>query len=491
MTAPRNLQLGNINLTSGAESDPTEMPSEMPFRLLVCGNLSGNRADPVPFNQRKPTQIDRDNFDEVLTGLAPSVTLSNPANGADLKISFAELEDFEPDRLFRNLPIFEELRTLQSQLGNPATFQQAAAKIRTWAELPEPAPTPAQHLSSSSAEVLEQLIEADRARSELDDWQRFLRQIAQPHLVEKPDPRQADYALVVENAIGAQMRVILHHPAFQALEAAWRSVFLLVKRLPTDADLQIFVLDASLDELRGDLARDDPSDSVFVRAVLERAVDRPWAVLVSLEVFGKEIADLEVLASMAMLSSRAGTPILAAAAPMLVGCASWAATPDPRLWKPDPAIDAAWEMVRGMEVSRYLGLVTPRFLMRLPYGKDAGQTESFAFEEMPQPEHENYLWGSGAVLCGLLLAEGFVASGWQLNADEGREVNGLPVHVYREEGEACMKPCAEVLLRETALQALSDHGLMVLISLRDRDGVRLHRFQSAAKGTKQLVGPWR
>ena len=138
----------------------------------------------------------------------------------------------------------------------------------------------------------------------------------------------------------------------------------------------------------------------------------------------------------------------------------------------------------------YLGVVTPRFLLRLPYGKDAAQTESFAFDEMPTPDHEKYLWGSGAVLCALLLAEGFVASGWDLRFEDGREVHNLPVHVYQDGGEATVKPCGEVLLRENALIALIDLGIMVLASLRDRDGVRLQRFQSAAQETTQIAGRW-
>ncbi len=490
MTTPFHLRPGGVNLTSGSEGDQTEMPPETPFRLLVCGNLSGNRANPVPFKQRRPIEVDRDNFDEVLAGLAPSVSLFNQANGVDQVISFRELDDFEPDRLFRNLPVFEELRTWQTQIGDPATFQQAAAKIRAWAKFPDPAPTPPTRQDPSAAEVLEQLLEADRAASELDDWQRFLRQVVRPHLVEKPDPHHADYALALEQGIGAQMRAILHHPAFQALEAAWRSVFLLVHRLPTDANLQVFVLDARLDEIGADVKLGDPRESVLVREVIERAIDKPWAALVSLETFGKSLPDLEVLASMAMVSASARTPILAAAATTLVGCPSLTEAPEPRSWKPDSTLAAAWDMIRGTEVSRYVGLVTPRFLLRLPYGKDAAQTDAFAFEELLKLEHESYLWGSGAVLCGLLLAEGFVASGWQLNFEDGTEVSGLPVHVYREDGETCMKPCAEVLLRETALEALMDHGLMVLTSLRDRDSVRLARFQSAAKEATQLAGRW-
>jgi type VI secretion system protein ImpC len=192
-----------------------------------------------------------------------------------------------------------------------------------------------------------------------------------------------------------------------------------------------------------------------------------------------------------MLSAQARTPILACVSPELVGCRSLMEMPEPRDWKPDAALAAAWRMIRGMEASRYLGVVTPRFVLRLPYGNNATETESFAFEEMPTLEHESYLWGNGAVLCGLILAEKFVETGWHLSFDDGVEVHGLPVHIYREDGEARMKPCAEVLMRESALETLMEQGIMALTSLRDRDGVRLPRFQSAAQGTKQLAGRWR
>src|SRR5476651_1572396 len=96
MTTPWNMRLGSVNLTGGATGDSTEMPPETPFRLLICGNLSGDRADRVPFHQRKPIEIDRDNFDEVLAKLAPRVTLPGQVSRADVTISFAELDDFEP-----------------------------------------------------------------------------------------------------------------------------------------------------------------------------------------------------------------------------------------------------------------------------------------------------------------------------------------------------------------------------------------------------------
>ncbi len=43
MSTPFNLRAGNVNLTAGSAGDAAEMPPETPFRLIVCGNLSGNR----------------------------------------------------------------------------------------------------------------------------------------------------------------------------------------------------------------------------------------------------------------------------------------------------------------------------------------------------------------------------------------------------------------------------------------------------------------
>ena len=449
MASPFNLRFGGVNLTSGEQGDSAEMPPETPFRLLICGNLGGSRPNVRPLDQRKPIEIDRDNFDEVLAKMAPGVTLPAAANGADLTISFRELDDFEPDSLFKRLPVFDELRSLQDDVAKPSTFPQAAAKIRAWANVPEPVvaatPVAAPPREVSAVDLIQEVLAASGARASPElpgsgDWQRFLTSIVKPQLVEKSDPRQADYAAVVEEAIGAQMRAILHHPVYQALEAAWRSVFFLVKRLPTDETLKIFVLDVRLDEWRADLAHDDPSESVFVREVNGRAVDQPWAAFVSLETFGRQIADLEMLASMVALSARSRTPVLAAVDPTLFGCPSLATDPDPRTWKPDPILAAAWETIRGMAPARYLGAVATRFLLRLPCGKRAAKTESFDFEEIPTPNHDGYLWGSGAVACALLLAEGFVASGWKFDPDDVRQIDGLPVHVYDDEGESTMKP---------------------------------------------------
>src|SRR2546423_11268061 len=70
----------------------------------------------------------------------------------------------------------------------------------------------------------------------------------------------------IDAKLTAQLRAILHHPAFQRLEGTWRGLNYLVQRTETDAGLKIKVLNTGKAELpqsaaagvRALLARDEP-----------------------------------------------------------------------------------------------------------------------------------------------------------------------------------------------------------------------------------------
>jgi len=117
--------------------------------------------------------------------------------------------------------------------------------------------------------------------------------------------------------------------------------------------------------------------------------------------------------------------------------------------------------------------------------------EGFEFEEMPGvPDHQAYLWGNPAFTCVQVLAEAFANDGWEMRPGAGAQIDGLPLHVYEAEGEQQVKPCAEVLLTEREIDWILDRGYMALASIRDRDAVRLVRFQSIAKPLARLSGRW-
>jgi type VI secretion system protein ImpC len=131
-------------------------------------------------------------------------------------------------------------------------------------------------------------------------------------------------------------------------------------------------------------------------------------------------------------------------------------------------------------------------LLRLPYGKDTEPIDQFDFDELSDcTDHEEYLWGNPAIVCVCLLAEAFGRSGWPLTGVLGQELMGLPMHVYKSNGETHVTPCAETILTERAMQKLIEKGLMPLLSIKGRDAVRMARFQSIAKPNTPLAGRWK
>jgi predicted component of type VI protein secretion system len=138
-----------------------------------------------------------------------------------------------------------------------------------------------------------------------------------------------------------------------------------------------------------------------------------------------------------------------------------------------------------------VALAMPRFLLRLPYGRETSRLESFDFEEFPgSPSHGGYLWGNPAFAVALLLGQSFSEEGWQMRPGSVSQVENLPLHTYRTDGDSQLKPCAEVLLTEEAVERMLESGLIPLVSFKGRDSVRVGRFQSIADPQRPLAGRW-
>ena len=105
-----------------------------------------------------------------------------------------------------------------------------------------------------------------------------------------------------------------------------------------------------------------------------------------------------------------------------------------------------------------------------------------------EPEHESYLWGNPAFLCGHLLAELFAAQGPELEVDgSGGEVGGLPIHTFTSKGETQVKPCAEAWLNERAANAILKRGIMPVLSIRGRDAVQLLTLRAISDPPRPLA----
>jgi type VI secretion system protein ImpC len=517
---PPRFSFGNID--SRVDTQPpafygTPTP-DVPFRVALLGDFSHGGAQEAhasrpPLSERHPVLIDRDNFDHVLAQWGIELELpihSTTAQYARLRI--AALDDFHPDRIFAQVEAFRRLDDLRTRLSDPATCAAATAELQALthtdttpaagpiAQQPAAAPAPA-HLPPD--QLLEHILEASPGHlpagkpvDVLTDWQGYLRRLVAPHLVPHAPPHQRAVVAQMEAAMREQMRAIVHAPAFQALEAAWRAVFFLVHRLETQSQLQVYVLNVSKAELAADLlSSDDLCATALYRLLVPASIGspggQPWAVVAGNYTFDHRRTDVEVLGRMAKIAAHAGAPLLAAASPQVVGCASLDATPDPDDWSP-PRDGEAWQALRQRAEAAYVALALPRFLLRLPYGRETDPIQAFAFEELDErPVHDHYLWGNPAFACVYLLAEAFSHHGWHLRPGVVREIDSLPVHIYHKDGEARMQPCTEALLTERAVERLLEHGLIPLLAFRGRDVSRLARFHSIASPLQPLAGRWR
>jgi type VI secretion system protein ImpC len=435
-------RLTELHLETKEEPEVAELEPDRPFRILLVGDFSGRswrEGSPRPLI---PRPIDRDNFDEVLDEMEVALDFHGTT------LSFREFEDFDPDRIYRSAAIFQNL---DQYMGR---------------ETPAATAAPAPPLEVSTAGLLDQILAEHHGEQKVsvrdaDDLASFIRRATADHLVPREDLAKQGRDARRREIAAELLRGILHHSNMQAIESAWRALFLLVRELDTDRDLKLHILDITLPEL---IQKMDILQEEFRK-------NGPWALIAGNYIFGQSELDAHVLRRLASMAKALGAPFISGA--RLSG---------------DEISQEAWEELRNSNESCWLGLALPRFLLRLPYGKATASTDSFPFEEMPESSHSAYLWGNPAFLCALLIGQSFLSHGWELSRRLARRLDGLPMHVYRENGESVAKPCAEILMTEGDAENLLEAGFMPLVSIKNEPSAVVVRFQSIAKPAAPLAG---
>lgn len=499
----------HVELDVGVGQEPrrsTPRP-DTPFNIAVLGDFRGRADGSVADGEDfRPWLVDRDNVDEVLARLAPVLRFrvrsddraaagTRPESGSEITVRFGELEDFHPDRLLQRVPALNALWQLRKRLADPRTFAEAALELRGGNEVTAEALAPGPG-RGGGASVLEDILAGmpgpalePAAAPREDDLQALVRRLVAPYVVAGEDPRQAALVAQVDTVLVNSLRALLHQPAFQALEALWRGIAFLTRRLETDAILRVHLVDVSRATLSADVSPERETRMRFHRFATAGVDGAPWAVLAGCYTFGPGAQDAALLGHIARESRGAGVPWMAAADARLAGCPTLETLTEPGDW--NEPVDPAWDAFRRTPEAAHVALALPRFLLRLPYGEDGEPCESLPFEEVTDaPAHDDFLWGNPAIACALLLGRSFERAGWQLRPGLDLDIDGLPLHLVRRAGTTDVLPCAESLMSERAAARLMEHGLMPLASLKDQDAVRLVRFQSMAKPATALAGGW-
>lgn len=496
----------NFNSIVSLESEKNGVVEEIPFRMLILGDWSGNQLK-KEFLSRSPIEIDRDNFDTVINRLQTNLELDlSLENSQIISLKFSELNDFHPDNLYRQVPLFSALRDLRRRLENPDTFSSAAREVRNWFnkdQAVESNQSVAEPKSVDSEELLDRILSGKSENVKLQtvhnaELSSLIQDLVRPHLLTFDENEQKALISIVDEATSNLMRKILHHPKFQILESAWRSLWFLVKNTQTNSLLKIYILDITKDELTDKLKEyNDLADSDIYRQIVGDANSQfdyeNWAAMFGNYDFQPDVDDIATLIRLSKIGSVIQSPFISKISETLLGIESLSLKSEYYDWmfSEDSSKGKLWSTLRSLPESKYLGLTINKFLTRLPYGAKTDEIDSFSFEEFNgNPLHNNYVWGNSCFISALLLARSFSKYEWQMKNHLEQEVDNLPNHIYNIGLETIIKPCAEVALTQNACEKLMEFGLMPLSSLKNTNRVRLTRFQSVAIPDSALMGRW-
>jgi type VI secretion system protein ImpB len=126
-----------VNITYKPSTGDAQAEVELPLKLLVLGDFT-QKEDDRPIEERKPINIDKDNYNDVLKAQNLSLDMAVPnklepgsEDNLAVNLKFESLRDFEPDAIVEKVPELKEiielrnaLKALKGPLGNVPDFRK-------------------------------------------------------------------------------------------------------------------------------------------------------------------------------------------------------------------------------------------------------------------------------------------------------------------------------------------------------------------------------
>ena len=290
-----------------------------------------------------------------------------------------------------------------------------------------------------------------------------------------------DFAVAaIDTALSKQLSAIMHSAMFKEMEATWRGLFHLVSRTETGTRLKLRLFNATLKELQDDMSKAVEFDqSKLFKLIYEAEYGTfggsPYSMLLGGYEIGPGAPDMTFINAMSSVASAAHAPFLAAAAPAMFGLPDFGDLAKPRdLAKIFEGADlTAWSEFRGTEDSRYVSLVLPHAMLRLPYGENTLRADGFRFEESVLtddgvPDNRNFLWGNAAYFLAERITNAFSLYSWTAairGVEGGGLVEGLPIYTFSSGGDDGIKEIlcpTEVAITDRREKEINDLGFIAL-----------------------------
>ncbi len=241
----------------------------------------------------------------------------------------------------------------------------------------------------------------------------------------------------------AAVDAVLHHPAFQRAESAWRGLKLLLEHAGDAVEVEV------LSAPRKGLA------ARFREAVFGPELDSasPLSLVLADFDFSHKPDDLATLADLAGMAKVLQAPIVAGAGAGFFDfryLVQAAALPDLLSRLADSA-HANFRSFQATEPARWVALTVNRWLQRAAYAADSGHAETVG-ESNP----DSYLWGRGAWLMGAAIARSVRDHGhaYAIAGSQGGRFEGLSTREFPTKANVTAPLATEVAMNEQQMLEL-------------------------------------
>lgn len=127
-----------INLKLALHTGGAQKKVELPLKLLVTGDFS-NGQEHRPLSEREKINVNKNNLDSVLSELSPSVnltvenTLADDGREENIRLSFKDMKDFEPEQVARQIPQLKAMLAMRSLCAiSNRIYWITPRSVRSW-----------------------------------------------------------------------------------------------------------------------------------------------------------------------------------------------------------------------------------------------------------------------------------------------------------------------------------------------------------------------